>query len=103
MIVKVVLKSGKVRYRVRYRTPDYRIRTSTFDRRRDAEDFEADTRRTLRAGTFIDPARGKLTLRALWEEYDRTATTHLRATTRQNYRAASRHFPVRQAEVRHPF
>ncbi len=92
MIAKVVLKSGKVRYRVRYRTPDYRIRTSTFDRRRDAEDFEADTRRTIRAGTFIDPARGKLTLRALWEEYDRTATTHLRATTRQNYRVASRHF-----------
>lgn len=92
MIERVVLKSGQVRWRVRYRTPDYRERNKTFDRRRDAEEFQAEQRRAIRQGTFVDPARSRLTLRALWEDYDRTGTTHLRATTRQNYRQASRHF-----------
>lgn len=92
MIERVVLKSGQVRWRVRYRTPDYRYRSRTFDRRRDADEFEAEQRRTIRQGTFIDPARGRLTLASLWAEYDRAGTTHLRATTRQNYRQASRHF-----------
>ena len=92
MIERVVLKSGQVRWRVRYRTPDYRYRSRTFDRRRDADEFEAEQRRTIRQGTFIDPSRGRLTLASLWAEYDRTGTTHLRATTRQNYRQASRHF-----------
>ena len=92
MIEKRSTTTGAVRWRVRYRTPEYRQRSRTFARRRDAEDFEAEIRRELRQGTFIDPARGKVTLRVLWEEYERTGTTHLRATTRQNYRAASRHF-----------
>ncbi len=92
MIERVLLKSGQVRWRVRYRTPDYRYRSRTFDRRRDADEFEGEQRRAIRQGTFIDPARGRLTLQALWVDYDRTGTTHLRATTRQNYRQASRHF-----------
>lgn len=92
MIVKVTLKSGKTRYRVRYRTPDYRMRSRTFDRKRDAEEFEAEMRREVRQGTFIDPQKGRMTLEALWREYYRAGTTHLRATTQQNYRAASKHF-----------
>ncbi len=94
MIEKRITVSGAVHWRVRYRTPDYRQRSKTFTRRRDAEDFEADIRRSLHQGTFVDPARGRLTLRALWEEYDRSGTTHLRATTRQTYRQVSRHFLV---------
>lgn len=92
MIARVVLKSGQVRWRVRYRTPDYRERNRTFDRKRDAEEFEADQRRAIRQGTFVDPARARLTLESLWREYERTAMTHLRETTRQNYRAGARHF-----------
>lgn len=92
MIERAVLKSGQVRWRVRYRTPDYRERNKTFERRRDAEEFQAEQRRSIRQGTFVDPARGRVTLQALWDEYKRGGMTHLRATTRQNYRAASRHF-----------
>lgn len=92
VIQRVVLQSGQVRWRVRYRTPDYRERNRTFDRRRDAEDFHAQVRRAVRQGAFVDPARGRVPLQTLWEEYDRTGTTHLRATTHQNYRAAARHF-----------
>lgn len=92
MIYRVVLKSGKVRWRVRYKTPDYRVRSATFDRRQDAAEFEVEQRRGVRQGTFVDPLRGRVILRTLWEDYDRTGTTHLRATTRQNYRSASRHF-----------
>lgn len=65
MIERVVLKPGQVRWRVRYRTPDYRYRSRTFDRRRDADEFGGEQRRAIRQGTFVDPARGRLTLQAL--------------------------------------
>lgn len=92
MIEKRVTAAGRIRWRVRYRTPDYRQRSRTFDRRRDAEEFEAEQRRAIRQGTFIDPARSRLTLESLWGDYERTGMTHLRETTRQNYRAGARHF-----------
>ena len=40
MIEKRLNAAGRVRWRVRHRTPDQRQRSRTFDRRRDAEDFE---------------------------------------------------------------
>ncbi|MFJ4759524.1 tyrosine-type recombinase/integrase [Kocuria marina] len=92
MIEKRIGATGVVRWRVRYRTPDYRQRSKTFARRRDAEDFQAEVRRSLHQGLFIDPNRGKITLRVLWDEYERTGMGHLRATTRAQYRTASRHF-----------
>lgn len=91
MIERRLAASGRVRWRVRYRTPDYRQRSRTFDRRADAEDFEAEMRGRLRRGDFVDPQRGRMTLKALWAEYERSGMTHLRQTTQQNYRAAFRH------------
>jgi integrase len=91
MIERRVLASGRVRWRVRYRTPDYRQRSATFDRKADAEAFEADLRGRLRRGDFVDPQRGKVTLARLWAEYQKGGMTHLRATTQQNYRMAFRH------------
>lgn len=91
MIERSVLASGRVRWRVRYRTPDYRQRSRTFDRRVDAETFEAEVRGRLRRGDFVDPQRGRVTLASLWREYEAAGMTHLRATTRQNYRQAFKH------------
>lgn len=91
MIEKRLTSSGRVRWRVRYRTPDYRQRSRTFDRRRDAEAFEAETRGRVRRGDFVDPQRGRITVAGLWAEYERSGMTHLRRTTQQNYRAAFRH------------
>ncbi|HYN30586.1 MAG TPA: tyrosine-type recombinase/integrase [Dermatophilaceae bacterium] len=91
MIERRATASGRVRWRVRYRTPDYRQRSRTFDRRSDAETFEVEVRGRVRRGDFVDPQRGRVTLAQLWTEYQQAGTTHLRATTRQNYRMAFRH------------
>ena len=91
MIEKRLNSAGRVRWRVRYRTPDQRQRSRTFDRRRDAEDFEAELRGRMRRGEFVDPQRGRMTLLCLWEEYQRASLTHLRKTTQQNYRVAVQH------------
>lgn len=90
MIEKRVSPSGRTSWRVRYRGPDRRQRSKTFARRRDAEAYEDQLHLQLRRGDWVDPRRGQVTLAILWEEYERVGTGHLRATTRQNYRAAWR-------------
>ena len=92
MIERRVLPSGRVRWRVRYRTPDAWQRSATFDRKSDAEAFDAELRSRVRRGDFVDPQRGRVSLAILWTEYQHGGMAHLRATTRQNYRMASRHF-----------
>lgn len=91
MIERRILDSGRVRWRVRYRTPEHRQRSRTFDRRADAEAFEDELRGRMRRGEFVDPRRGLVTLTTLWSEYEQGGMTHLRATTQQNYRMAFRH------------
>lgn len=90
MIEKRVSATGRVSWRVRYRGPDRRQRSKTFTRRRDAEAYEDQLNQELRRGDWIDPRRGHVLLRTVWDEYERVGTAHLRATTRQNYRAAWR-------------
>lgn len=73
-----------------YRGPDGRQRARTFTRRRDAEAYEDELNQQLRRGDWIDPRRGQVLLSSVWDEYERVGTGHLRATIRQNYRAAWR-------------
>ncbi|GAB3062688.1 site-specific integrase [Intrasporangium mesophilum] len=80
----------RVSWRVRYRGPDGRQRSKTFARKRDAEAYEDQVKQQLRQGDWLDPRRGKVTLTSVWAEYERVGTSHLRATTLQNYRAAWR-------------
>ena len=70
--------------------PTGRQRARTFTRRRDAEAYEDELNQQLRRGDWIDPRRGQVLLSSVWDEYERVGTGHLRATTRQNYRAAWR-------------
>jgi integrase len=56
------LKNGKTVYQVRYRGSDNRERSRQFDRKRDAEAFCDSVATDVRAGTWIDPAKGKLTI-----------------------------------------
>lgn len=90
MIEKRVSHTGRVSWRLRYRGPDRRQRSRTFTRRRDAEDYEAQVGLEMRRGDWVDPRRGRIALQLMWEEYDRVGPTHLRETTRQNYRSAWR-------------
>ena len=91
MIERRLWKDGKtVAWTVRYRDPSGRQRSKAFTRRRDAEAYEDEINSRLRRGDWLDPRRGEVTLAAVWAEYERAGTGHLRATTRQNYRAAWR-------------
>ena len=65
-IQKRVLKSGTVRWRVRWRQGD-RYRSQTFDRKGDAVTFAAEVRRRQQLGTLAVMDSGRVTL----EEYVR--------------------------------
>jgi integrase len=91
VIQRRIWRDGKtVSWRVRYRGPDGRERSKAFARRRDAEAFEDEINIQLRRGDWIDPRRSQVKLADVWREYHDTGTQHLRATTRQNYRAGWR-------------
>lgn len=89
-IEKLVSARGRVTYKVRYRGPNGRQRSKAFDRRRDAQSFESELRAQLRAGAWVDPQGGHDTLLAMWRQYENDVLSHLRATTRANYRSAWR-------------
>ena len=91
MIERRVLPSGKLRYKVRYYGPDGKERSKTFNRRTDAVAYEQDVAGQKRRGDWLDPRRGELRLLQVWEEYERSGSGHLRATTRANYRRGWRH------------
>ena len=62
----------------RWRDADHKQHSRAFDRKRDAEDFLAEIRRTLRTGTYIDPSAGKLSVREYAEDHWLPAQVHLR-------------------------
>lgn len=55
------------RYTVEYRDADRRKRTRTFDKLGDARDFRDKARVGVRAGTFVDPAKGSVRFAAWFE------------------------------------
>ncbi|HTE62831.1 MAG TPA: tyrosine-type recombinase/integrase [Solirubrobacteraceae bacterium] len=57
-------KRADGQYRVRWRESDGRQRARHFDRKRDAETFEATVRVDMNRGSYVDPDGGKLTVRA---------------------------------------
>lgn len=79
-----VEKRGPGRWRARYRGPDGRERSRTFDRRSDAERFLATAEADKARGTWIDPALGRETLAVFWPRF-LEASPHLRPTTRALY------------------
>lgn len=54
--------TGRTRWRARYRGPDRRERTKTFDRKVDAEAWISERQREMRKGDWVDPRRSELTL-----------------------------------------
>lgn len=60
-IQKRVLKSGAVRWKVRWRQGD-RYRSQTFDRKGDAVTFAAEVRRRQQLGTLVSMDSGRITL-----------------------------------------
>jgi integrase len=59
------------RYRVRYTDPSGTPRTQLFEKKVDAENYDASVRTDVRRGEYIDPRAGKVTFREVAEDWRR--------------------------------
>lgn len=57
------IRGGKVRWLARYRDPDGKQRSKTFDRQVDAQQFLDETVVSVRRGAYLDPDAGRETFR----------------------------------------
>jgi hypothetical protein len=78
------LRAGRSRWYVRYRDPQGKQRTKTFDRKIDAEHHLTSVEAAKLVGTYIDPAAGRLTIRD-WSTTWLANQTHLKPSTRERY------------------
>lgn len=69
-----VEKRGPGRWRARYRGPDGRERSQTFDRKVDAERWLAQVETDKARGQWVDPAHGRITFATWFAEWMATAT-----------------------------
>lgn len=76
-----VEKRGPGRWRARYRGPDGRERSQTFDRKVDAERHLATKQVEMLRGTYIDAAAGKVTLEGYYAEWLARMTPTWRVST----------------------
>lgn len=76
-----VQKRGASRWRARYRGPDGRERSRTFDRRSDAERWVSVMEVSKERGEWVDPALGRCTF-ATWAEEWAATVVDLRPSTR---------------------
>ena len=77
-----IRRAGSGRYQARYRTPDGRTRSNTFERRRDAERWLRDELARIDRGDWIDPNAGTVTF-AEWANRWMTTRLHIRDSTRE--------------------
>jgi integrase len=92
-------RRGQGRWRARYRTPDGRERSKTFDRRADAERWLAGVTVSKAAGDWIDPELGKRTF-ASWAEEWSAGIVDVRPSTRdRNVRIVQVHLIPRFGPV----
>jgi integrase len=76
-------------WEVRYRDPDRRDRSRTFERKADAESFANKVESDIDRDSYIDPNKGKVTLDA-WAEQWFATTRHLKPKTREGYESLLR-------------
>ena len=73
-------RDGRISYRVRYRTPGGAERSKTFARRADAVRFGATVESAKNVGTYIDPARARVTV-GEWAEKWLAGQAHLKPSS----------------------
>jgi integrase len=80
--VSHIEKRGKDRWRARYRGPDGRERSRTFDRRVDGERWLATVETAKLRGEWVDPVLGRMTFAAWVDQWERSSTSELRPRTK---------------------
>jgi integrase len=78
------IRNGKVRWVARYFDPDGRRRAKTFDRKVDAQRFQAQNETSKITGNYVDPARGKITTGPMADKWLETQG-HLKPSTYARY------------------
>ncbi len=106
-VKKYETKSGAVRWRVQYRTPDNKLTGARgFKTKKDAEDFAATTHVSKIRGEYIDPADAKVTVGDLGPGW-LARRTHLKPSSRRVEEVAwrvhvePRWGSVKLADIRH--
>jgi len=84
-------KRGPGRWRARYRGPDGRERSQTFDRKVDADRWLAQVETDKARGQWVDPAHGRITFATWFAEWTATATD-LRPNTLALYEYLGRRY-----------
>jgi integrase len=77
-----VERRGKSRWRARYRGPDGRERSKTFDRKLDAGRWLAASETSKVRGEWVDPALGRLSFAEWVAKWEASSTSGLRPRTR---------------------
>ncbi len=100
-------KRDKGRWRARYRGPDGRERSKTFERRADAERWLAGVEVSKSAGDWIDPALGKRTFASWAQEWSATIVDLRPSTLDRDRRIVRVHLlprfgPVPLARITNP-
>jgi integrase len=70
------LGNGKKSYKVRYIDPDGRERARSFRRKAQADDFALEVAHTVRAGSYVDPGAGRVTVRQYLEQWRTQQAQH---------------------------
>jgi len=78
------IRNGKVRWVARYFDPDGKRRAKTFDRKIDAQNFQARNKTLIISGSYVDPARGKIKMSAMADKWLATQG-HLKPSTYARY------------------
>ncbi|WP_409482778.1 tyrosine-type recombinase/integrase [Arsenicicoccus dermatophilus] len=95
MSVQRITRGGVVRYRARVKHGGREVATRVFDRKRDAESWERDQVRSLQAGEWFDPRRGRLPLEGIAADWLRTLETQKRKSRRAHESAWKGHIQPR--------
>lgn len=77
-------RQGQVRWYARYRDPGGKSRSETFDRKVDAQRFLTGVESSKVSGSYVDPARSRVTVGA-WSQQWLDGQTHLKPSTRARY------------------
>jgi hypothetical protein len=85
-IEKLVLESGRVSWRARWRDDRNRQRSKSFRRKIDAERFMTELDHAKHSGAYVDPAAGRMKL-GDWAERWLVSQMHLKPKTVAGYRS----------------
>jgi hypothetical protein len=83
-------KRGPKRWRARYRGPDGRERSRTFQRRTDAERFLTNIEHSKKSGLYVDPSHGRVTLSTWSAEWLEAVRPSLKPKTVASYESLLR-------------